>query len=366
MGQIHTELYQQAIAEQQRAPAWTEKFNPNFPDCIAAELAEQARNLCSAAFVQGYATSGLGDAASDYQAAFAQYLSDHRAWEAAVLKRNAAIQQHEAWQQRLADYRDWQVAYGTWEGLMGQYQQCTAQWTGYNTLVGNVDRARDAISAEYAAARPAIEGNWGWTGKLPDASCVGSGNKAQYESLCASTTRSVEHVRGLGGEIQQPGTNTYYGTDSRGIPYCAWAMVPTCQTLPQYPNEPPPCPPNPGSAPKEPYKVGGEPTIPNVGPEPQPPSTPVGVMPACIHYDHRQEAIKMCGGTSGLRGLGALPEPFASNPCAAASLPVCPGTEPDAPKPEPDPTKRSNMMIGGILLLLVVGGGYGIYRSMKK
>jgi hypothetical protein len=345
------------------APAYTAMYNPAFPDCIEHQYLQEARDLCSATFVKGYSTSGLGDAASDYRSAYSAFLSDHRDWVKERDYREQRINSHHAWVDQVADHAAWEVDYAEWQRLRDGLDACSAQWDQYRADLEDAQQGRSAVENYYRTIGLNIERHWG---QDPSVSCTNQLQKDQWASLCQTTRRDPGFVRGLDGEVQRNGI--YYGTDASGNLYCALAELPLCQAMPQDPQMPGRCPHDPGNPPREPTRPGNEPSIPSLRAEPQPPPVPAGIMPACIPYDQQQEAIRMCQGTSGLRGLGVLPEVFASNPCAAAALTVCPGTEP-GPDPSPDPTepaKRSNMMIGGILLLLVVGGGYGIYRSMKK
>lgn len=83
----------------------------------------------------------------------------------------------------------------------------------------------------------------------------------------------------------------------------------------------------------------------------------------CLTEDQKAAAIAACKKKTQVRGLGQT-----TDPCALAQLPVCgPGETPfDAGEPgEPaaDGGKKT-LMFGGILLL-VLAGGYALYRSQK-
>jgi hypothetical protein len=111
---------------------------------------------------------------------------------------------------------------------------------------------------------------------------------------------------------------------SNGVLWCAAAELAVCQPMPSEPDVPDVPPPHPGPAPMEPKcDVGLPPTSPGMpthpGPEPEPPVPPT-------------TTTQMV---------------------------------PDVPERVPTEARRSNLAIGGILLLLVVGGGYAVYRSRK-
>lgn len=117
---------------------------------------------------------------------------------------------------------------------------------------------------------------------------------------------------------------------------------------------------------------------------------------ACLSQAEHDYAASKCSAEkpAQVKGFGALalvPRSTAStstmmvsarkalidqNPCVAASLPVCPGATPSTPTPTPGPgdqpadepshLKQKGLLVGGLLALVVVGGGYVVYRQTKK
>lgn len=82
----------------------------------------------------------------------------------------------------------------------------------------------------------------------------------------------------------------------------------------------------------------------------------------CLTEDQKAVAIAACKKKTQVRGLGQ------TDPCALAQLPLCgPGETPfdagEPTEPEADGGKKT-LMFGGILLL-VLAGGYALYRSQK-
>jgi len=344
------------------------------PECIPRALQQEIVSVCSVQedqTVRGY--NGLGRGlrgvaalgqltVEQYRRAYASYLVDHRKWEEERAIYEQAVAQHSSWSQLTYNYRmaygAWQAAHAQWEQAMATYTACGTEWDAYLQERNDVQRVRDEISAYYESIRQAVEQRWG---VRPRESCINAQFRAQMQSLCQSTQYHAQVVAGLGGQVTIGGIT--YGTDTDGVPYCAKAELPLCQAMPQYPESPMSCGPSPGAEPQPPSRPGNEPSVPVLRNEPQPPAPPAGVtMPPCIPAALKQEATVECqeGSMNGLIGLGQLPEPYASAPCAAAQLPTCEELE------EEEKARRQSVMVGGILLLVALGGGYAVYRAVKK
>lgn len=253
-----------------------------------------------------------------YEAAHARWVSDQRGYQQALSEWTALTSARSAWM----------IKQGTWTGLMNQYMDCQDEWDAYWETYNDVQLRRKSITAVYDASAAMIQRDWGWAGKLPTARCISAALKAHQAALCSQTTRSVEHVRGLDGEVQEPGTNTYYGTDSNGVPYCASAALPVCQAWPQLPPEPRPCAQHPGPPPTEPPPAGSKPTPPSA-PEPQPPVRP---------------------------------------PPAGSEAATRPAPQPPAPLEQQQAASAAGGFSGAGLLLaaLAAGGAYVLYKRSKR
>jgi hypothetical protein len=112
---------------------------------------------------------------------------------------------------------------------------------------------------------------------------------------------------------------------------------------------------------------------------------PLGQMPTCLTQAQHDEAVYACKQRA-VKGLGALPN---YDPCALAKLPICPppvrwtpppintaintpppASEPVEPQPSTEPETKPEsspnyMLWGGLLLLVVLAGGYVVYKATR-
>jgi hypothetical protein len=352
----------------------------DLPGCIPGELRAEAQAACAARSLHGPA-GALGDAASEYQARYRDYLAELRNWERAAADYRRAVdaaeeraqaiarwdaehvayqRAHLGWQRQVEEYeaalRSWQARRQAYDGAWATYQLALAQWQRCD--IAQRERYNQRIAqAEYAY--PGEDAGVGF-------SCQSAALQQRYAAECAA--HRGQYVRGwsLQGPLGQvASTNACFRAE---LPVCEAACVhPGSAPAIPNPGPAPPAPPPEPAAPRgsrpRPLQVPAPP-----GPKPEPPLPPEGgrmtstalEMPSCIPAAYQQEAIDMCRQLSltGLIGIGALPEPYSLDPCAAAALPVCESTTDLA-------TQRSSLMVGGILLLLLLGGGYAIYRSQK-
>jgi hypothetical protein len=350
-------------------------------------------------YVRGWSFSGLGATQEEYDAAwwvyneaFTAWAGDHAAWRREQELREAqalAVAEGAAWSARMAEYKEAMEIYARHlRAWAGQRDLCAATTASYDALLqqwkgcGVQQKARYWQAVERAKAM--------FPGQEPVAGFVCQGAALQRDRAAACQAMYVAgwNPSGLGAVSDDP---------------CFLAELPVCEAPCPHPGPRPIC--DPGPPPVEPTHPGAPPVVPrrvpDDRPEPQmplmptievtpplpppavreepPPLPPPAVkeepppvigppavaLPDCIPYDLKQEAIEMCRqvSTSGLIGIGQLPEPFASAPCQAANLPVCP-EEPR--EEEAPPTKKASMMVGGIVLLVAAALGYGVYRSVKK
>ena len=309
---------------------------------------------------------GLGLTEQEYQLAYADYLTQHRAWRKQRDRVAFALDQVEIYKDNLLKYEAqlshhqtellpaYEAQMQAWAARAATHEQRTTEWDRYRAAYAEVERRRAAIQTYYETYRFGIADRWGWHRPLPAESCTNASAQAFALSMCAHTTRQAALLHGLGGEVQR--ANLLYGTDAQGVLWCAKAEVPICQVMPAYPSRPtasiPAIGPQP-VAPREPVPPGTPPAIPDLGPEPQPPAPPAGLTVSCAPADVLQRARLICEGEA----PNDLPEPFASNPCSTSRLPAC---------EDADDSRRAAFAVGGLLLLVVGGGGYLLYRSFKK
>ena len=253
---------------------------------------------------------GFGDASS--AAAVASYNADHAAWlseKAAYDKAVLAFQGQSA------------GASSSYAAASAGYNQQLIQWNALATArtaavvaasKQQVANARLLANAN-AAARAA--------GAVTPAGYPGCVSQAQHNAW-QSTCDQVRSIKGLGG-------------DPTG-PVCALAMLPVClpavtMPAPLPPKPTPPSPP-PAIAPPKPLR-----------PEPQPPAVPA---PAPTQ---------------------ATPPVLNTGPQSIPSSPSDPSlTTAPAPSPKPAATKSGGLLSNGLLLVVLAGGGYALYRTFKK
>ncbi len=117
----------------------------------------------------------------------------------------------------------------------------------------------------------------------------------------------------------------------------------------------------------------------------QPPAQMTALLPPCVPQEVKTWAQEQCIAVSP-HGLGQLMPTIQLNPynfnwasvpaCQVAALPVCappaarttvPVTPPPAEPEEPaDKSETSGLVIGGIILLALIGGGYVYYKTRKQ
>lgn len=267
---------------------------------------------------QGYAGyrgfGSLGDALSDYQA-------DHAAW---ATEKAAYDQMLANWQ---ATKTQLQNAYNT---AMNNFNADHARWAGevvaYQAAQKAYQSKLNMLSMTYGMSQSSV------TSKFPNIAfpagypgCVTQAQKDAWQRTCDQLTS----VKGFGLGALPTG------------PECGLALLPVCQSVtpPAPPRaEPmPPAPPQPPAAP------------PPLRPEPMPPApvpTPVSVT------------------------LPTPPAPTPQNP--SSNTPLTPSYQPTPTVDSSIPTstasasKSGGLLSNGLLLIVLAGGGYALYRTFKK
>lgn len=248
---------------------------------------------------------GLGDAA--YDAALAAYQVAH-----------------ETWQRQMLDYQNtqgnYQLSLNAYNQSLAAYQADLARWTAevaaynaaYNAIANQGRTAQMAAAAQQASAialYPGVVIPAGYAG------CVSQAQHNAWQSQCDA----ISSVRGL-------------GADPTG-PACGLALLPVCAPAPLLPAavRPRPQPPAPFSVPA--------PVSP--GPEPQPPTPPP---PSALGPPPQQ-----------------IPPPSVTQDPYSDTTPLL------TPSPTPAATTASaGILSNGLLLVALAGGGYLLYRSLKK
>lgn len=257
--------------------------------------------------------SGLGDYASDYAAykkAWADYEAANKKWLADKKKFDADLTTY------LRKISDIDKAYVE---SYAYYLRDKKAWDGekatYDVAMNNWGRNFSAQKKINTAAAQTVAQSYGL--KLPQSfydngACISAADQAYYKSHCTV-------VKGLGS----------YGSDCgmRLLPVCNFGDKPTLRAQPQ-----------PPAKPKYPTKptLRAQPTAPTI----LEPTKPVVTTPVLIP-------------------ITTTPSPSVPGP----SLP-----QPTAPEETPtaEDSKQANLVRNGLLLVAVLGGGYLVYRTLKK
>lgn len=251
---------------------------------------------------------GLGDAA--YDQAYAQYLKDHAAWEQAGYAYTSA--------------------FASWAAGEGQKDKdYAAAVAAYN--------AAHAADLAAAASWPALKQSLQAQGVVFPSSFRGCVTQAQHDAWQRECDQ-FSTVKGI-GLVAAPRSLTAAST-VQGIPTgnpCLLAQIPVCRPITFVPHRaaaaPRPAPP---------------------GPEPQPPAKPATPPPTTVVV---QQQIPTPRPTT------SIPNPTAITP-GGSSIPVAPTTSSTVPAQAS--TKTGGMLSSGLILLVLAGGGYALYRTFKK
>lgn len=259
---------------------------------------------------------GLGDYAADlavYKKQYAAYQADYSAWSAEKKQYDAAIA---AWGAAVASaqakYKTKIAAYkkdiAAWNIEYGAYQLAIDAWTrtfaGYKQA--NTTRSM-TIAQSYNLSLP--------QSYYDNGACL---TQSQHDAVPKCST-----VKGLG----------YAGMGSND-PNCGMAKLPVCQFGPQ---------PSLRAQPKEPA-APSVPAKPSLRAQPAEPIPPAAPPPSA--------STPVTPGSGG----GSQPAPGPD-----------PSLTPSPTGPDSAPINQSGGMIrNGLLLVAVLGGGYLVYRTLKK
>ena len=97
-------------------------------------------------------------------------------------------------------------------------------------------------------------------------------------------------------------------------------------------------------------------------------------LPGCISQAVHDQAVQECNASQQIKGIGVVGYEQYGNPCRLVTLPIClpiPAQLPVLTPPPPALTlqpavKQSSMVSGGIIAAVLLGGGYLLYRTLKK
>lgn len=262
---------------------------------------------------------GFAGPAEDYQKAYSSYLKDHKAWQNEAAQYDMALVQYDDGQRRLVA---WQQANSAYQAALQDYQTRMAAWNAtsggcaqnqatYQAALDVYLRARDYLNAQYATQAQQVMSRYPGQTLPPGFTCVPQSTNIAYRAACDAQLTAVQ---GIGGIVADP---------------CVLYQLPVCQGLPPHPGSRPAC--NVGPQPVAPSAPGPAPAVPTQLPpmlraEPQPPGVPSGVTP--MSPETTDQPLVDEGGDK--------------------------------------PTNKAGMAVGGILLLLLLGGGYAVYKSVKK
>lgn len=255
---------------------------------------------------------GLGDYAADLEAwkkEQAYYKADLKRWTEDKAKYDAAMA---TYNQAMSQIN------GAYASAQAQYANIKAQWDAdyntYSAALGAWNAQVAAIRAQNRAKSEQVAKSYGIT--LPASflngdACITQAQKDAYRQACRSGT-----VKGLVG----------LGSSS---PDCAWAALPVC-SFPAKPTlRPMPLPP---AKPTFPAK-------PTLRPMPTPPTTPQPTPPPVV----------------------------TTTPAVTpTTTPIPGGGEPPATELTPEDDKQANLVMGGLIVAAMLGGGYLVYRTLKK
>lgn len=261
---------------------------------------------------------GLGDAA--YDAAMAQYQSDHSVWQRQA--NDYAIAQSNYQTAMSSLHQDYINALSAYQADLAKWTAEKAAYTAAYNAASNQNRTtqmtlgmqQNSVLQQY----PSIVIPQGYAG------CV---SQAQHDAW-AATCSAMTSVRGLGAAVPTG-------------PECGLAQLPVCPFV-----VPMPAPLRPQPAPPPAPRPLTPPTPP--GPEPQPPAAPPP------------------------SALGPPPQQIpASNPSPGPSVTQNPYSDTTpllAPSPTATaaPTASAGLLSNGLLLVALAGGSYLLYRSLKK
>jgi hypothetical protein len=257
------------------------------------------------------------------------------AYDSALLAYQAA---HATWQGQMTAYQN---AYATWsasnatqqqnyQNALTAYQADLAQWNNevaaYNAAHAAYLNQAQTNQANYAAAQQNATSQYpGIVFPAGYPHCVTQTESLSWQQQCAA----LQSVRGLGA-LSAPKLIVPTG------PACGLALLPVCAPVIAAPKAVRPQP-----QPPAPVAVRNGPVPP--GPEPQPPAPPAA--------------------------LGPPPQAPTTPGPSVTQNPYSDTTPLLAPSPTAIPaatTATGGLLSNGLLLVVLAGGGYLVYRSMKK
>lgn len=252
---------------------------------------------------------GLGDYAADLEAwkkEQAYYQADYKRWAAEKAKYDVAI----------ADYnRAMSGMAGSYASAHARYLNDKGQWDNeYKTYIVAIqayNAQMNSIRAQNKAKAQQVAKSYGLS--LPSSflngdACITQAQKDAYMKACRTNT-----VKGLGSVSSDCGM--------AALAVCSFPAKPTLRAMPQEPVKPTP------------------PPRPTLRAQPTPPTTPKPTPPAVV-----------------------TTTPTSTPTTTPTSTP----SQPITTDLTPEDGKQANLVMGGLIVAAVLGGGYLVYRTLKK
>lgn len=255
---------------------------------------------------------GLGDYAAD----LAAYKTDLSKWRLESLKYASAIKAYDAKVKAI------DAAYAA---AVASYTQDKARWdseyAAYLVAAKNWNAAFATYQKQNAARAQTIASSYGLNltpAFYSAGACVTQAQHDAYARNC-TTVKGIGQIRGLGSSDSDCG--------GKALPVCQFGPFPTVR--------PQPTPPQRAAYPAKPSPLR---------PEPVAPTAPAVTTPSSGG-----------GGSWGTSSGGG-----------GAAMTPTPDTTPAPETPTADDYKQSNVLMGGLLVAAMLGGGYLVYRTLKK
>ncbi len=245
-------------------------------------------------------------------------------------------------------YASYLQAHDAWLGAVNVYRSASAAWAAGEAQKSKIYAAEQAAYKAAVAAAALDQQRWasqkaalisqGVTFPSGFPGCVSQAQRDAWQATC----NQLSSVKGLGllsSSLQTAAVKASSSSPS-GSP-CLLATIPTCKLVPL-----PPRPPVPAPAPTPP------------GPEPQPPvkpATPPPPVQVLIPTPTPQTSIPT--------SIPQTPNTPSGGGGDGSFTPSTPTTSSTVPAAKP---KSGGLLSSGLILIVIAGGGYALYRTFKK
>lgn len=270
---------------------------------------------------QGY--SGLGDAGEAYTLDHARWVTEKSAYDKALSNWAASLTQLSLAYARAkaayeADLAKWKLESAAYQSALIAYNNQA------RTLAMTYGISQNSVLAQY----PSIVIPPGYAG------CVTQAQRDAWLKTC----NALNSVRGLGAVPTGP--------------ECGLALLPVCQAPLPPPTalRPVPQPPAPITLPTKPPALRPEPQAPAAVAIPTPGPSPG---PSAIIPTYTPPPIPSPGGPLQPTPIPSFtPTPIPSKPLIASTV--------------PSSTQSGGLLSNGLVLIVIAGGGYALYRTLRK